>query len=113
MRFGTLDFTPALDSPELLAAPTEVVLAGLPADQRFAAEVEGADPATYPGIYGVFPLELALPGPGPDPRLVPCAGLTWVGVHPDERRRGISERRGFGVGHGTIMRAGSGPDGPG
>ena len=27
MRFGTLDFTPALDSPDLLAAPTEAALA--------------------------------------------------------------------------------------
>ena len=55
---------------EVVAAPTEVVLTGLPADQRFAAEIDGADPATYPGIYGVFPLELALPGPGGTPRLI-------------------------------------------
>jgi GNAT superfamily N-acetyltransferase len=76
---------------EVLPHPTDLMLTGLPADQRFAAEIEGAetDPATYPGIYGVFPLTLALPGPGGTPEQVPCAGLTWVGVHPDHRRRGV------------------------
>src|SRR5690606_23641954 len=28
------------------------------------------------------------PGDRGRARLVPCAGLTWVGVHPDHRRRG-------------------------
>jgi len=74
---------------EVLPAPAEEQLAGLPADQRFAVEIEGADDQTYPGIYGVYPLDLAVPGPDGDPRLVPCAGLTWVGVHPDHRRRGV------------------------
>ena len=71
---------------EVLPAPAEAQLLGLPADQRFAAEVDGpTDPSTYPDIYGVYPLELAIPGD----RLIPCAGLTWVGVHPDHRRRGV------------------------
>lgn len=71
---------------EVLPASAEEQLLGLPADLRFAAEVEGpSDPTTYPGVYGVYPLELAVPGD----RLVPCAGLTWVGVHPDHRRRGV------------------------
>jgi len=76
-------------SAEVSSAPTEVQLTGLPVDQRFAAEVSGADPATYPGIYGVFPLTLSIPGRGAGVRQVPCAGLTWVGVHPDHRRRGV------------------------
>lgn len=74
---------------EVTSAPTDVVLSGLPADQRFAAEVAGADPSTYPGIYGVFPLRLAVPGPDGGARQVACAGLTWVGVHPDQRRKGV------------------------
>jgi GNAT superfamily N-acetyltransferase len=74
---------------EALPATPEAQLTGLPADQRFAAEIVGADDQTYPGIYGVYPLDLAVPGPGDVPRLVPCAGLTWVGVHPDHRRRGV------------------------
>ncbi|MFC6343661.1 GNAT family N-acetyltransferase, partial [Nocardioides hankookensis] len=74
---------------EVLSASTEEQLLGLPVDQRFAVDVDGADPATYPGIYGVFPMTLAIPGAADAPRQVPCAGLTWVGVHPDHRRKGI------------------------
>lgn len=78
---------------EVPSAPTELQLVGLPEDQRFAADVEGSDPGTYPGIYGVFPMTLlvpgSLPGTGMDPRHVRCAGLTWVGVHPDHRRQGV------------------------
>jgi predicted acetyltransferase len=71
---------------EVLPAPAEEQLLGLPADLRFAAEVDGpSDPSTYPGVYGVYPLELPVPGGA----LLPCAGLTWVGVHPDHRRRGV------------------------
>lgn len=74
---------------EIPAASTEEQLTGLPEDQRFAADVDGSDPATYPGIYGVFPLTLSIPGANADVRRVPCAGLTWVGVHPDHRRTGV------------------------
>lgn len=67
---------------------TEAQLVGVPEHQRFAAEVDGADSATYAGIYGVRPMDLSIPG-GDAPALVPVAGLTWVGVHPDHRRRGV------------------------
>ena len=70
-------------------APVEEQLIGLPAEQRFAADVAGSDPTTYPGVYGVYPMTLARPGSAEKPRTVPCAGLTWVGVHPDHRRRGV------------------------
>ena len=74
---------------EVPAAPTEEQLIGLSEEQRFAADVEGSDPGTYPGIYGVFPLTLSIPGPDGSTRQVPCSGLTWVGVHPDHRRKGV------------------------
>jgi GNAT superfamily N-acetyltransferase len=74
---------------EVPGAPTEEQLIGLPEEQRFAADVDGSDPTTYPGIYGVFPLTLSIPGPDAGVRQVPCAGLTWVGVHPDHRRKGV------------------------
>jgi predicted acetyltransferase len=78
---------------EVLSAPAEELLRGLPEEGRFAADVDGADPHTYPGIYGVYPLTLSVPGSdaGPDAgvRQLPCAGLTWVGVHPDHRRQGV------------------------
>lgn len=68
--------------------PTSDQLLGVPPDQRFAADVAGAATDTYPGIYGVRPLQLAVPA-DVGARLVPCAGLTWVGVHPDHRRQGV------------------------
>jgi GNAT superfamily N-acetyltransferase len=74
---------------EVPAAPTEEQLVGIPENLRFAADMEGSDPATYPGIYAVFPLTLSVPGPAAGTRHVPCAGLTWVGVHPDHRRKGV------------------------
>jgi GNAT superfamily N-acetyltransferase len=74
---------------EVLPADTETQLTGLPQDQRFAADIDDADPATYPGIYGAFPLTLAIPGADGGTRQVPCSGLTWVGVHPDHRRQGV------------------------
>ncbi|HET8716486.1 MAG TPA: GNAT family N-acetyltransferase [Nocardioidaceae bacterium] len=75
----------------------EEQLLGMPEHQRFAAMVDGpgpepdasADSGTYPGIYGVFPLTLSVPGAGCGVRQVPCAGLTWVAVHPDHRRKGV------------------------
>jgi GNAT superfamily N-acetyltransferase len=74
---------------EVPAAPAEEQLLGLSEEQRFAADMDGSDPGTYPGIYGVFPLTLSIPGPDAGVRQVPCAGLTWVGVHPDHRRKGV------------------------
>jgi GNAT superfamily N-acetyltransferase len=74
---------------EVPAASTEERLIGLPEEQRFAAEVDGSDSRTYAGIYGVFPLTLCVPGSSAGARQVPCAGLTWVGVHPDHRRQGV------------------------
>src|SRR5690348_3226576 len=74
---------------EIPEASAEQQLIGLPEDQRFAAKMEGSDRSTYPGIYGVYPLTLAVPGPNAGVRQLPCAGLTWVGVHPDHRRRGV------------------------
>lgn len=89
---------------EVPSAPTSEQLIGLAEEHRFAAEVDGADNGTYPGVYGVFPLTLAVPGVGTSSRQVPCAGLTWVGVHPDHRRKGVLTamlRHHFEQVHGT------------
>jgi GNAT superfamily N-acetyltransferase len=74
---------------EEVSAPVAEQLLGLPEDQRFAAEIDGADPESYPGVYGVYPMALSAPGPAGGVRQVPAAGLTWVGVHPDHRRKGL------------------------
>ena len=60
-------------------------LLGVPADQRFVVDLPDGPEDTHSGIYGVRPMDLSLPGGA----LVPIAGLTWVGVHPDSRRRGV------------------------
>ena len=67
---------------------TDEQLFGVPPGQRFAADRPGSSPETYPGIYGVRPMQLSVPA-GDRAALVPMAGLTWVGVHPDHRRRGV------------------------
>jgi predicted acetyltransferase len=71
--------------------PLDIQLRGVPEEQRFAAEIVGSevDPATYAGIYAVRPMELSIPDGEGHGRVVPVAGLTWVGVHPDHRRRGL------------------------
>lgn len=84
-----------LDTDELVwfAEPSRdapaTTLSGLREDQRFGAEVAGGDPAYYAGVYGVYPLTLTVPGPRETLRQLPVSGLTFVGVHPDERRRGV------------------------
>jgi GNAT superfamily N-acetyltransferase len=89
-RFLASDKLIWFDSPS--RDPLEAQLVGVPDDQRFAAEVVGddqGDPATYPGIYGVRPMQLSVPAGDGSGRALDVAGLTWVGVHPDHRRRGV------------------------
>jgi len=85
-RFLATDHLVWFDEPD--DRPPAEQLVGVPPEQRFAADRPGAAPDTYPGIYGVRPMQLSLPAGGTG-RLVPMAGLTWVGVHPDHRRRGV------------------------
>lgn len=84
-----------LDTDELiwfaepLREPPAQALSGIREDQRFAAEVADGDPAYYAGVYGVYPLTLTVPGARQELQQLPVSGLTFVGVHPDERRRGV------------------------
>lgn len=65
--------------------PVEEQIGGVPPEHRWAVDVEDGPEGMYAGIYGVRPMDLGLPGG----RMAPVAGLTWVGVHPDHRRRGL------------------------
>ena len=71
-------------SDEVTDQPVEEQIGGVPADQRFAAVTDDDPEDGYAGVYGVRPMELGIPG-----GRVLVAGLTWVGVHPDHRRRGV------------------------
>lgn len=53
----------------------------LPWDRTAGVE---ADDGTLAAVHGSFEFTLPVPGAA-----VPCAGLTWVGVRPDQRRRGL------------------------
>lgn len=51
--------------------------------------VEPSDVAPLVGIYGAYDMGLSVPGPLGSVTRVAMNGLTWVGVHPDHRRKGI------------------------
>jgi len=72
-------------SGEETAADEQHLRLGLPEDQRFVVDVPDGPADSHAGIYGVRPMQMSLPGGA----VVPVAGLTWVGVHPDARRRGV------------------------
>lgn len=46
-------------------------------------------PAPLAAIYGDYTMAVTVPGPLGSLARVPMGGLTWVGVHPDHRRRGL------------------------
>ena len=60
-------------------------LASLDLTRTFAATRTGAPP--FAGNYSSYDMAVTVPAPD-GLRSVPMAGLTWVAVHPDERRRG-------------------------
>jgi predicted acetyltransferase len=49
----------------------------------------GDSPAPLVGVYSAFDMRVTVPGPHAALTRLPMSGLTWVGVHPDRRRRGI------------------------
>lgn len=46
-------------------------------------------PRPLVGIYSAFDMAVTVPGAGDGLTRLPMSGLTWVGVHPDRRRRGL------------------------
>ncbi len=64
-------------------------LGSLEPGRMHAATPTGEPP--FAGIYAWHDLRLTVPQPGSPGSLttVPCAGLTWVAVHPDHRRTGV------------------------
>ena len=74
----------ALDRLAFATAPDpESDAVPLTLDWSRTAGVEDRD-GTLAGIHASYPFTLPVPGSS-----VPCSGLTWVGVRPDHRRRGV------------------------
>ncbi|HEY5248302.1 MAG TPA: GNAT family N-acetyltransferase [Dermatophilaceae bacterium] len=69
------------------AYPVDVVTSHFDWARTFGASREGA--GELAGIYSSYDMSVTAPGPLDTLAQVPMAGLTWVSVHPDHRRRGI------------------------
>ena len=93
----SIDVRPSQDAGKYLAtdqlvwfaevsdADGDLLRLGIPEGQRFVVDLPDGPTDLHSGIYGVRPMDLSLPGGA----VVPIAGMTWVGVHPDVRRRGV------------------------
>jgi predicted acetyltransferase len=70
----------------------EAMTAGLEWDRTYGAQDDGEPPSrALTGIYAVFSLGVVTPAGagGAETASLPMAGLTWVSVHPQHRRRGV------------------------
>ena len=67
--------------------PADVVTSHFDWARTFGATQEGSDELV--GIYSSYDMAVTAPGPLDALTRVPMAGLTWVSVHPDHRRRGV------------------------
>ena len=65
----------------------EVSTGGLDWARTFGACAQGGEELA--GVYTSFDMTLSVPGPLDALAPVPMAGLSWVSVHPDQRRRGV------------------------
>ena len=67
--------------------PADVVTSHFDWTRTFGAIRQGSDELV--GIYSSYDMAVTAPGPLDALTRVPMAGLTWVSVHPDHRRRGV------------------------
>jgi predicted acetyltransferase len=69
------------------AYPVDIVTSHLDWARTFGAVSQGGDELA--GIYTSYDMAVTAPGPLGTLARVPMAGLSWVSVHPDHRRRGV------------------------
>jgi predicted acetyltransferase len=69
------------------AYPVDIVTSHFDWARTFGASPEGSDELA--GIYTSYDMTVTAPGPLDTLARVPMAGLSWVSVHPDHRRRGV------------------------
>lgn len=90
-RFAAVDASAFFPDPH--GVSVERVTEELDWSRSFAAT---RDPETTPegeerlcGVYSSYDMHVTVPGRAGELARVPMSGLTWVGVHPDQRRRGV------------------------
>ena len=69
------------------AHPVDIVTNHFDWSRTFGASREGSDELA--GVYTSYDMAVTAPGPLDTVTPVPMAGLSWVSVHPDHRRRGV------------------------
>lgn len=69
------------------AYPADIITSHFDWTRTFGATRE--DTAELAGIYTSYDMAVTAPGPLDTLTQVPMAGLSWVSVHPDHRRRGV------------------------
>jgi predicted acetyltransferase len=69
------------------AYPADVATSHFDWGRTFGADREGSDGLA--GVYTSYDMSVTVPGPLDRVARVPMAGLSWVSVHPDQRRRGV------------------------
>ena len=69
------------------AYPADIATSHFDWARTFGATRDGSDELA--GVYTSYDMALTAPGPLGALTRVPMAGLSWVSVHPDHRRRGV------------------------
>ncbi|HET7303170.1 MAG TPA: GNAT family N-acetyltransferase [Segeticoccus sp.] len=90
-RFLAVDQSAFFDDRQGIS--DELLTAELDWSRSFAAtrDPEGAPAGEERlcGVYSSYDMQVTAPGAAGGLARVPMSGLTWVGVHPDQRRRGV------------------------
>ena len=69
------------------AHPVDIETSHFDWSRTFDATFEGSDQLA--GVYTSYDMAVTVPGPLDTLNQAPMAGLSWVSVHPDHRRRGV------------------------
>ena len=91
-----VEVRPCADEGELIEAfrtvevtfgeePTDADIDRVKATMPVDRVVVAIDGGRFVGVAGAWPFSITIPGGGE----LPCPGVTWVGVLPTHRRRGV------------------------
>lgn len=81
--------TPGVDAEQLVEGFNYDCSGAAESDERATLGTPAGAATALTGIYTAYDMQLTVPGALGAHARVPMSGLSWVGVHPDHRRRGI------------------------